>query len=173
MRRGGCQPGIRIRIDRPQQRRAGAGEVLRGQPQAEFLGGGRGDLAQVAEEVLQLRLTGRMLQLGPVEAGSPRFVGDPAQPQRLRGPQPERPVLRLLLGCEPPGYIRVLRIDAHEPILLGIKPDRPLVSWAIRDQDVEVNVAGRTSVAAHVAAPRKTATPSGTSRHEVASPSAG
>ena len=122
---------------------------------------GISDLAQVAEEVLQFRLAGRMLQLGPVEAGSPRFVGDPAQPQRLRGPQPERPVLRLLLGCEPPGYIANPRIDADEPILLGIKPDRPLVSWAIRDQDVEVYVAGRTGVAAHVAAPEEYRNPIG------------
>ena len=52
--------GIRIRIDRPQQRRAGAGEILRGQPQAELVAAavGIGDLAQVAEEVLQFRLAG-------------------------------------------------------------------------------------------------------------------
>lgn len=111
-----------VRIERLQQRWAGPGKILGGQPQAKLIAAapGVGDLAQVADQVVQFRLAGRVCQLGSLESCSPGFVGGPAQPHGLHRWKPKRPVLGLLLAGQPGRHVANPHRDADQPLLLDV-----------------------------------------------------
>ena len=75
--------------------------------------------------------------------------------QNVDARQPERPTLRLVLIIEPLRGVTDPQGDVHRPAGMVVEPARALVTWAVRHDDVEIDVAERPGVATQLTADEK------------------